>query len=838
MVLDFAGEVCERFDGQQVILALDDGDRLNDEGVRLLADLAERLPDCLRLHVAFSTRTAAYRERVEWLLTSSAFVDEEQILGLDVESIAAWLADEGLDPGAAADVVRVTGGYALHVGDLLSHLKHGGSIEDVPRNELFARHTNEAWRSLSLEVARHARALCVFSDPLPHGHAVAFLGLDAAAWGEVQDRLWRARIFSVEVNGQRWFHEQRRQYLVDEVLGADERAEASAQAVRALHNLVKEEGMVERLSELAALAETATPLLQTDSHLAAAVALELDELALAASLMEVIEPTTPAVRGDVLLDYARSVFGVRGDLIPALRRLGQRDLVAVAQNESGATAAAPSWGSELAAATVAGQAVRKLGRLPVARAASAVFDLELRPQLGPFTAAHYGLGRPSMGKLSEMATALRRPSPGFIGSFDLGNNLLVRGSYAGRNVYGAITFSSVNERDSARQSLDGLSGEVFGQRFEVDDLLSHPVDHVPSRRFLEATERLIDKRIGSPATASRYISLHLKESLDPEEALRRKAAIVHVVRERSSELEFMAARLDEPIGYAYVEQDRSILEAEIRGGREHVEELHVEAGLPWDDPYLMFRLAELLALQPGEYIAHLSSRSGKLLRDPVVDVLGSLHWNIAQFNRHQGYRRRRRIILEVEWLEEALMQAARRNLEDARVLAAAAPVGETMLPPEPRTTHLFIELNRPRLDAVPGLDSTAHYLLVPNPEGEESVSVTLAYHVEDNPERADTKALSAWFQQLHLPEQPESYAGGVADLSYLLAGMLGHTEGEIRLVYPDSDYCPLFMQYRPLSPRANSRLLSCNQDGGQGGGIGQAVPERAGRCGGWAEWAE
>lgn len=261
-MLDFAGEVCERFDGQQVILALDDGDRLNDEGVRLLADLAERLPDCLRLHVAFSTRTAAYRERVEWLLTSSAFVDEEQILGLDVESIAAWLADEGLDPGVAADVVRVTGGYALHVGDLLSHLKHGGSIEDVPRNELFARHTNEAWRSLSLEVARHARALCVFSDPLPHGHAVAFLGLDAAAWGEVQDRLWRARIFSVEVNGQRWFHEQRRQYLVDEVLGADERAEASAQAVRALHNLVKEEGMVERLSELAALAETATPLLQ------------------------------------------------------------------------------------------------------------------------------------------------------------------------------------------------------------------------------------------------------------------------------------------------------------------------------------------------------------------------------------------------------------------------------------------------------------------------------------------------------------------------------------------------------------------------------------------------
>jgi hypothetical protein len=787
LVLDFAGEVCARLGGQQIVLALDDGDRLNDEDVRLLADLAERLPDCLRLHVAFSTRTSAHRERVERLLTSSNSIAEQQIVGLGTDSIATWLADEGLDPDAAAEVARITGGYALHVGDLLAHLKQGGSTEDAPRNELFARHTNEAWQSLSLEVARHARALCVFSDPLPHDRVLSLLGLDAAAWGEVQDRLWRARIFSVEVNGQRWFHEQRRQYLVNEVLGAHERAEASAHAVQALHTLVKDEGMVERLSELATLAKAATPLLQADNYLAAAVALEPDELALAASLIELIEPSEPAVRGDVLLDYARSVFGARGDLIQALRRLGQRDLVVVAQDESGAAAVAPYWGSELAVATVAGRAVRKLGRLPVTRAATTVFELEVRPRLGLFTAAHLGLGRPSMRKLSEMAVGLQRPSPGFIGSFDLGSNLLVRGDYAGRELYGAVTFSSATERDAARQRLDGLSGEVFGQRFEIGDLLPHPVDHVPSRRFLEAAGRLTGKTIGSPAFASQHISLSLEKPLAPEESPRRKAAVLHAVRERSSELERMAARLDEPIGYAYIDQDKSIMEIEIRGGREGVEEPHAEAGLRWGDPYLTFRLAELLTLQPGEYITHLSTHFGTVLHDPAIDVLGSLHWNAAQFNRHQGHRRRRTVVLAVDWLEQALTQAAKRNLGDARALARAAPVGETIRPPEPRTTYLLIELNRPRSDAVPGLHSIAHYLLVPNPEGEESVNVTLAYRVEENPQSQDTKALFAWFEQLHLPGAPDSYIHGVSDLSYLLAGMLGHTESEIRLVYPDNN---------------------------------------------------
>jgi hypothetical protein len=789
LVLDFAAEVGDFVGDQQVVLALDAGERLTEGDVRLLADLADRLPDRLQLRLGFSTHTDRERGQVEFLLGSGDSIAEQHVPGLDVGSIATWLVDAGLDPGAAAEVVRVTGGYALHVGDLIAHLRQGGSIEDAPVNELFARRTNQAWRSLPPEIAKHARALCVFADPLPRERLLSFLGLDSPTWGEVEDRLWRARIFSVEVNGQRWFHEQRRQYLVREVLGDAERADASARAAETLYDLVDQDGAVDRLGELAAVVPAATPLLEGDNQLAAAVALTRDELALAASLIELIEPAsaTPAVRGDILLEYAWSVFGATGDLIEAVRRLGQRDLVAV-QEASGVAAAVPYWRSGLVMATVAGRAVRELGRLPVPRAASAVFQLQVQPRLGPFSKAHYGLGSPSMGKLSEMAMELRRPSPPpvVIGRLDPGSNLLLRGNYAGRGLYAAVTFPSASDRDTTRERLHGLSGEVLRQRFEINDVASHPIDPVPSRRFLEAAERLTGKPLGTSLPSS-MISLRLQAPLAPEEAVRRKAAVLHAVRERSSVLERMATQLDEPIGYAYFSDGEGFHEVEVHGGREGVEQMPEPPAGRRDDPYWLFRLVQVLGLQPGERVGHGRMRWGRTpdSNDPVVEVLGRLHWKAAQFNRHQG--RRRAITLDADWLEERLIEAAQRNLEDTQALAAAAPIGDSIHLPEPRTTHLLIELYRPTPRFVAGAYSHATYVHVPNPGGLEQVRVTLVYRIDPldpNNLGSDLNAVRAWFQQLGLPGELHDYPYGIGDLQHVLAGMLGHTTDELQFLYP------------------------------------------------------
>lgn len=59
LIVDFAGDVCDVVRDGYVMLALDGGERLRDEDLRLLADLQETLPSRLRVRVAFSTNTTA-----------------------------------------------------------------------------------------------------------------------------------------------------------------------------------------------------------------------------------------------------------------------------------------------------------------------------------------------------------------------------------------------------------------------------------------------------------------------------------------------------------------------------------------------------------------------------------------------------------------------------------------------------------------------------------------------------------------------------------------------------------------------------------------------------------
>jgi len=253
-------------------------------------------------------------------------------------------------------------------------------------------------------------------------------------------------------------------------------------------------------------------------------------------------------------------------------------------------------------------------------------------------------------------------------------------------------------------------------------------------------------------------------------------------------LERMATQLDEPIGYAYSSEGDSLYQVEIHGGREGVEELREHPTVRWDDPYLPFRLAQILELRPGERIVHTNLRLGRApsQKDPVVDILASLHWEAVQFNRHQG--RRRIITLDADGLEQILTEAAQRNLEDARALAAAASIGDSIRPPESRTTYLLIELYRATPRFVSGAYSHATYIFVPNPEGLERVRVTLVYRIDPlDPDNlgSDLNAVRSWFQQLGLPGQQRDYHQGSGELRHVLARMLGNTTDELQLSYPD-----------------------------------------------------
>jgi hypothetical protein len=294
LVLALANEVLGQLE-QGAVLALDAGERLSPEDVRVLGDVVAGLPAALRIRIAVSTYSGEHQAIVERLVGANANVAEIKLAGIEEAGVCEWLEAEGLPANMAAEATRVTGGYALH----LAHLRAGGAIDDAPLHEVFARRTEEAWVQLLPEIARHARRLCVFADPLPQEHTLELLGLDAAAWGEAQERLRRARIFSVEVNGTPWFHEQRRRYLSEVKLDDSERAAACTDAVAMLRALTEETQRVDRLAEFAGLMRFATPLLENSESLRAVLGLDRPQLALCASFVELIEP---AMRSCVMPD--------------------------------------------------------------------------------------------------------------------------------------------------------------------------------------------------------------------------------------------------------------------------------------------------------------------------------------------------------------------------------------------------------------------------------------------------------------------------------------------------------------------------------------------------------
>jgi hypothetical protein len=233
IVLKLAHEVLGDFDHEGAVLALDVGENLSSDAVRILGDLAEKLPENLRIRIAVSTYSAEkYQAIVAPLSASDRYFHEVQLLGIGEDGVCEWLEKEGLSGDMAKTVTRATSGNALDVGDVIARLKEGKPIYDSLVREDFAHRTDDAWMQLEPEVARHARRLCVCANPLPFDRTLDFLGLEPAEWGEVQERLRHARIFSVEVDGLHWFQEARRRHVRENKLEDSERALLRANAWR------------------------------------------------------------------------------------------------------------------------------------------------------------------------------------------------------------------------------------------------------------------------------------------------------------------------------------------------------------------------------------------------------------------------------------------------------------------------------------------------------------------------------------------------------------------------------------------------------------------------------
>jgi hypothetical protein len=768
LIIALAEEVCALAEGRPVLLALDSAERLQHEDAAILADLAETLPAGLRLRVALSTYDANQRKKANYLNAETTAVTMIEVPPIETGAIQEWLADAGIPSDDAGEVEKLTGGYGLHVGDLIDHLRRGGEMEQAPLNEQFAKRTREAWAALDPETAANARSISVFTDPLPADRLESFLSLDPFQRGEFEDRLAAARVFSVEVNGQRWFHEQRRRFIVDEILDAKQRAAASERAAFELWEMYGDGAEPPRLAELARLVAAAPGMSASDPGVATILGLDRDQLAVAATALELIDSKAqhPAVSGDDLLTYAMTVFRADGDLVAALEALRDDGLLIVVEKE-GRTAVVPYGWSPMMGAVLSGRAEAELGRRPIPEVGSTALYLEILPRLGRFRKTFYGFGRPSFQGLGQEAIQLSNPADGLIlvgGGHDPA--LLLRISHAGRPMNAVATFGSKGPRDEALQRLQGLRTTVLGEDLVVTDSLAFPSPLVPARRFVSALERVVPGNLGSTPR------LMLDQPLDRTVELERRALTLKIIRALCSPSEAKAMRVEIPTGLAWYSPGNGIVEVEVKGGREGFERIDATPELGWEHPFSLFRIARHLHLSVDEWIGsqHFRSSTQPTRKDPVVETVALLTKHAIEFNKVQGTYKTVPIT-DRDALSRMLFDAHKRQFDDAKALFDL-PIGVDLLKPQPENLYVAV---LPGARQTP-MGSIVVWATMPTEEGQERVDVEL---IDDTGLSRQPVELMQETFSLDLTKAPRAGWGGP---DTILSELLGYGVEETRLI--------------------------------------------------------
>jgi hypothetical protein len=776
VLTDFATEVADLAEGRAIVLSLDEGENLDEHDRRLLGDLADRLPPGVRARLSVADFAPEVRDWIDGLKASTNLIDEIEIDPLDEPAVREWLEAAHVDADRASDVLRVTNGYPLFVGEAVAALASGELPETLDVGDLFVRRTDMAWNQLGESARACARRLCVLPDPLPEAALRGLCQVDAAQWAEIVRELQRARVFLRPASGTPWFHERRRDLLVER-LDEDERRIAAQAAIAAVHEHTQETGELRRTAQLPELVRAGgADVAQADAAAAAVAALDRDALAVAAALIELTEPAAPFALDAVdVLRHARNTFGATGDLVAALGQLVGADLAATTTTES-QVAVTPQLTS-LAAATLQGRALLELGRLPLPGLGSSVFQAAIRPQLGEHFVAVHGVGRGTIAALSEMATGRFVPPQGGepLSPTYVGDNVLLRFSYQERQLSAAVRFPSSEERDAAAERLTAGVADVFGSPVAIRNVLRHPLTIVPPDRFRRAAERALGKRI---EPLGDQLKLKLDEPYQLAVAQDLRAATFAHVRTRSDEAERLALDLDEPLALHWQGGDEFLVEAEVLGGAEGAIQHSSQLPLDSTDPYRWFRMIDALGLGPDERLSrlHLAFGTGHRIFDPVVFALGRLRARAIHFNASQV---RMNVLFEAGAIEELLFIARRRELEDARALADALPLlgAQREAPNAERVYVVLIESRQP--DAfVAGGAVNAQARIFPHAGDVDEVSVA---HFDLTAGRPDGDLFVEAFgtDAADPPLQKSGVASGV------LSGLLGYRDHDVQLVRAD-----------------------------------------------------
>lgn len=660
---------------RDIVITLDEGNRLSDEDQRILGSIAAKPPKRVRLVVGWSTAVTESLLGLGRLRQLDC--PEITIGGLSRSDVERWLATHGLGD-YIDDVYALTDGYPLLVEGLIAHLRSGRTIDRYSASSRFNGVLDEALTRLPAQANQAARRLSAFTYPLPEEQIPPFLGVDVIAWGTIRSALEYERVFSVRYPEGTWFHEARRSYLWQTVLTEPERNQVGQAAYSALlenHRSSATSGKSAGLFRpLAALAPYALESQAANPNLATVIAMSRAQLAVLAAVIELenvrIGSPTPA---DQVVIHAHTAFGAGRaeaiDVLPELAELNLIDLKQVPRADMDRSEAIVELCiDDECDVVVRGRIQAMLGKAAVPQLANHIVHAHLeRVRLESYRIITQASDADALDVL-RTASMVRNPFS------RIGDPLLaVWLRYGDQPVTVIGVFNRNAERAAAEHEIVNLSGTSFGRALVVDRTFRDPTHTIPSRRFIRAVYFATGICV---ETDGKKVWLHNSTALPMEEFAQRQVDFLELLCSETDELEREVYGLARPRGVAIARRDNTEYRLDVRGAARAytLDAEQVEAALAHES-LISARLELALQLPADVATGNLTTQrwNGERVHDPVVELVDALHQQAAEFNARQP---RIEVPLQTPRLQQEIRNANVRDQRLARRLSETITVGD------------------------------------------------------------------------------------------------------------------------------------------------------------------
>lgn len=672
---------------RDVVLAIDECQRLTDDDQRALASLSLTPPKRARFVIAWSSAAHEARDGLTRLRETNC--GEVIVGGLSSADVGSMLARAGLAASHAERVYFLSDGFPIIVEGLISQLRSGGTLDTYTPPTAFVRSLEDALDRLPSGAHVAARKLSVFELPPAEATLTAYLEISAPEWGVLRRSLERENILSVERNGQVWFHESRRSHLWNRVLSEGERYTIGQPAYSALltqyrKNITASAGLMVPIAHAARFAGDSQT---TNPQLAKILVLTPAQLAVLASTIE-LEITNPGSDADpytppeTALIYAHNVFGAdRGEALEALPALLEQGFIKTV-DRPGRVNVDPD-----VAATVSDDPTDECHIVLNGRIQDALGKTVIPQITGRVVYEHFEelrlestivLSNPGSADASELIrSTLDHPWNRFNPLRGTVYPMLALWiDYGGHPISLTAMFNENTERQKAMASAMAVDAMSYGRRIKTKRTFEDQKSTIPSMRLFRAVHWATGRQLEANATTGKWWMTNEGPPLPITEYAQRQITLLDMLRTRSDELEREIYALDEPRGAAVGQApDGTYFFVELRGAM-RVFELsadHIDL-LQSDAPFKFARLESLLGLSQGERTQQITGRTQPdgLIDDPVVSMLEHLWHTAREFNKFQP---RRRVKIEKGALTRLLSDAHLRDAALARALSERLTIG-------------------------------------------------------------------------------------------------------------------------------------------------------------------